>query len=79
MLVNYLEMLIFRGIGSYSCTGKDLASEKINSTFFELPFLAIWIILRRCLHREVATKHLHLLPQPHAVPPDESYPKKLLL
>ena len=79
MLVNYLIMLIFRGIGVYSCTGKDLDTEKINSTFFELPFQAIWIILRRDLHREVATKRLHLLPQPHVVPPDESYPKKLLL
>jgi len=79
MLVNHLEMLIFRAIGAYSLTGKATSSSKINSTFFELPFQAIWIIWRRGPRREVATKHLHLLPQLHVGHPDESYPKKLLL
>lgn len=79
MLVNHPEMLIFRAIGAYSLIGKVTSSPKINPTFFELPFQAIWIIWRRGPRREVATKHLHLLPQLHVGHPDESYPKKLLL
>jgi len=79
MLVNYLEMFIFRDIGAYFLTSKAPSSPKINQTFFELPFQAIWIIWRRGPRREVATKHLHLLPQLHVGHPDESYPKKLLL